>query len=161
MAGAILERQLTTARTARIKFDLARPTDDAELRRLLRENPMPGRIALSLEREPDYFADAQFPGEVKQTIVARDGERLVSAGCCTIRRRFVNGTARRVGYLGALRLDARQGGRFDILRRGYEFFRKLQADAPADFYFTSIAADNERARKFLEHGLPGLPRYEF
>ena len=52
-------------------------------------------------------------------------------------------------------------GRFDILRRGYEFFRELQTDNPADFYFTSIAADNAPARKFLERGLPGMPAYEF
>jgi len=60
-----------------------------------------------------------------------------------------------------LRLDAAYAGRFDILRRGYQFFRELQADAPADFYFTSIAADNERARRLLERGLPSMPRYEF
>jgi hypothetical protein len=60
-----------------------------------------------------------------------------------------------------LRLDASHTGRFDILRRGYEFFHELQADAPADFYFTSIAADNERARTLLERDLPGMPRYEF
>jgi hypothetical protein len=73
----------------------------------------------------------------------------------------VNGQPRRVGYLGGLRLDSRATGRFDILRRGYEFFRELQADRPADFYFTSIAADNFPARKFLERGLPGMPAYEF
>jgi hypothetical protein len=68
---------------------------------------------------------------------------------------------RLVGYLGGLRLDARSAGRFSILRRGYNFFRELQQEAPAEFYFTSIAADNERARAFLERGLPGMPRYEF
>jgi len=47
------------------------------------------------------------------------------------------------------------------LRRGYRFFHKLQSGAPADFYFTAIASDNERARKFLERGLPGMPVYEF
>jgi hypothetical protein len=65
-----------------------------------------------------------------------------------------------VGYLGGLRLDRRFAGRFDILRRGYNFFREVQQEAPADFYFTSIAADNKRARTFLERGLRGMPRYE-
>lgn len=161
MAGAILERELRTTSVARINFDLAGKTDDAEIRRLLRENPMRGQISLSLEREPDYFADARNPGEVKQTIVARDGERVTAAGACTIRQRFVNGKPARVGYLGGLRLDARYEGRFDILRRGYEFFRELQTPAPADFYFTSIAADNLRARNFLERGIRAMPLYEF
>lgn len=161
MAGPILERELTVARSGRVSFGVAGPGDDADIRRLLRATPLPGRISLSLEREPNYFADAELPGESKQTIVAREGGRLICAGCCSIRQRFVNGEPRRIGYLGGLRLDARQAGRFDILRRGYEFFREIQAGAPADFYFTSIAADNERARRLLERGLPGMPLYEF
>jgi hypothetical protein len=161
MAGATLERELTGKSAARVRFDIASPSDDADIRRLLRETPMAGRVSISLEREPNYFADADVVGETKQTIVARDKGRLVCVGSCAIRRRFVNGEPRRVGYLGGLRLDSQYAGRFDILRRGYEFFRELQAATPADFYFTSIAADNERARKFLERGITGMPIYEF
>ncbi len=161
MAGAILERELTAAPSRRFKFEIAGQADDPEIRRLLHENPMPGRISLSLEREPNYFIDAKLPGEVKQTIVSRDGGRLICVGCCTIRPRFVNGKPWRVGYLGGLRLDGPYAGRFDILRRGYEFFRELQVSSPAELYFTSIATDNLRARKVLERALPGMPRYEF
>jgi len=161
MAGNVIERQLTRTRTGRIRYTVATPNDDAEIRRLLRENPMPGRISLSLEREPNYFADANQPDEKKVTIIARDGGGVACVGSCTIRSRFINGTPRRVGYLGGLRLDARRAGRFDVLRRGYEFFQELQAAMPAEYYFTSIAADNDRARAFLERGLPGIPFYEF
>jgi hypothetical protein len=161
MEGTTLDRKLTTARTGRVPFALATQADDTDIRRLLRENPMPGQVAITLEREPDYFADAGLPGTVKQTIVANEGGRVVCVGSCTTRERFVNGQPYYVGYLGELRLDARVTGRFDILRRGYEFFRELQTDKPADFYFTSIAADNAPAQKFLERGLPGMPAYEF
>lgn len=161
MAGAILERKLTGARSGCIEFDIASEADDAEIRRLLRNNPTKGSISISLEREPHYFADSELPGEVKQTIVARQSKRIVCVGSCVIRERYINGKPRRVGYLGGLRLDAAYGGRFDIVRRGYEMFRLQQAEAPADFYFTSIASDNRRARKFLERGLPGMPLYEF
>src|SRR5689334_13084183 len=109
---------------------------------------MAGRISISLEREPDYFAGADLPGEIRQTVIARDGGGVVAVGGCTIRSRFVNGREMRVGYLASLRLDGRVAGRADILRRGYEFFRELQTEMPADFYFTSIAADNKRARQF-------------
>ena len=40
------------------------------------------------------------------------------------------------------------------------FFRDLQLDHPADFYFTSITADNVRSLRFLERGLPGMPVYK-
>lgn len=161
MAWAILERELTAPKAGGVSFSVATKEDDAEIRRLLRENPMPGRISLSLEREPNFFADANSSPETKNTIVARDGRRVVCVGSCCVRQRFVNGKPRTVGHLGGLRLDARVAGRFDILRRGYNYFRQLQRDDPADFYFTSIAADNQRARTFLERGLPGMPRYEF
>jgi hypothetical protein len=147
--------------TGCVRFALATEADDADIRRLLRENPTAGRISLSFEREPSWFADDGLPEQTKQTIVARQGEHVVCAGYCSIRRRFVNGAPRRVGYLGGLRLCSRLAGHFDILRRGYEFFRSLQAAAPADFYFTSIASDNHPARRFLERALPGMPAYEF
>ncbi|MDB6030473.1 MAG: hypothetical protein JWM16_811 [Verrucomicrobiales bacterium] len=161
MAGATLERKLMMARSTRVEFALATRADDAEIRRLLRENPTSGQIALTFEREPDYFVDSDWPGSEKQTIIAREDGRVVCVGNCCLRQRFVNGKACRVGYLGGLRLDRRVAGRFDILRRGYEFFRALQSNSPADYYFTSIAADNQPARKFLERGLPGMPTYEF
>lgn len=161
MAGTTLDRELTSKQGLRAPFALATHADDGEIRRLLRENPMPGQIALTLEREPDYFAGADCPGMAKQTIIANAGGRAACVGSCVIRERFVNGQPRRVGYLGGLRLDARVAGRFDILRRGYQFFRELQTGTPAEFYFTSIAADNTRARSFLERGLPGMPTYEF
>jgi hypothetical protein len=67
----------------------------------------------------------------------------------------------RAGYLGELRLDRAAHGRFDVLRGGYRFFHEQRATAPADIHFTSIAADNVRARRLLERSLPALPRYEF
>ena len=146
--------------TSKIEFSLATEADDPGIRRLLRENPMAGQISLSLEREPDYFTEARHSGARHQTIVACDRGGIVCVGTCSFRQRFVNGAPRRVGYLGGLRLDARLGGRFDILRRGYRFFHDLQRANPADFYFTAVAADNERARQFLERSLPGMPRYE-
>ena len=161
MAGTTLKSELTGTRISGVSFDIADRYDDADIRHLLVETPMAGQISISLEREPSYFADVGIADEIKQTIVAYDQMRLVCMGSCAIRQRFVNGKPCRVGYLGGLRLDHRYAGRFDILRRGYEFFRTLQTGVAADFYFTSIAADNVRARNFLERGVVGMPHYEY
>src|SRR5215469_6102172 len=99
MARDITDCKLT-ARSGRVEFAVANEGDDAEIRRLLRENPMAGEISLSLEREPHYFADANVLGETKQTIIARESGRVVCVGSCTIRQRFINGAPCRVGYLG-------------------------------------------------------------
>lgn len=161
MARTLPGSELVARRHSRTRFELATEADDPEIRRLLRDNWMAGPIAISLEREPNFFADADLLDETKRTIVAREDGRIVCVGSSTTRVRFVNGEPRTVAYLGGLRLDRSVAGRFDILRRGYEFFQELEADEPAVFYFTSIAAGNERARRFLERGLPGMPRYEF
>ena len=144
-----------------VRFALATRADDAAIRRLLRENPMRGAVRVGFEREPDYFRGADLAGGEDQTIVAHDGARLVCMGRCTRRECWVDGAARRVGYLAELRLDAAARGRFGILRDGYAFFHALQRDSPAELYFTSIAADNDRARRLLENGTRGLPAYAF
>ncbi len=155
MAGAAADRELST------HFAVATEADDSAIRRLLRDNPMRGAISLSFEREPDYFRGANLGSGEDHTIVAFENEKLVCMGRCTKRECWMNGALRRVGYLAELRLDAAARGRFSILRDGYRFFHELQRDDPASLYFTSIAADNDRARRLLERGARGLPGYEF
>lgn len=162
MAGTTLDRQLTE-RPAKsgVRFALATPEHDAAIRRLLRENPMRGAISLSFEREPDFFRSTGMASEREDTILAFSGGQLVCMGRCIVRPGWLDGAVRRVGYLGELRLDASAQGRFDILRRGYAFFRELQRADPADVYFTSIAADNHRAQRLLERGVRSLPTYRY
>lgn len=160
MDGANVACELKVKRGS-VEFSVATPEDDAEIRQLLRENPMRGAISISLEREPSYFAGCSLGKARDITIVARKNGRLVCLGSCSIRRRFVNGEARPVGYLGGLRLDRSVEGRFDILRMGYRFFEEIVREEEAEVYFTSIAADNFRARQFLEANLRGIPKYEF
>lgn len=163
MAGTIIESELTTRSvrpSSAIRFALATKADDTAIRRLLRENPMRGAISVSIEREPDYFHGTQIAGAEDQTILAFAHGRLVCMGRCSVRERYINGRIHRVGYLSELRLDHTVAGRFDILRRGYQFFHELNRDHQVDFYFTSITADNARSVRFLERGLPGMPKYE-
>lgn len=160
MAGTIIESELTRPRSPATRFALATETDDAAIRRLLRDNPMRGAISVSFEREPSCFRGSTIAGARDQVILALENKRLVCIGRCSVSDRHVNGKRRRVGYLSELRLDASARGRFDILRRGYQFFHELQHSDPADLYFTSITTDNERSLRFLRRGLPGLPAYE-
>lgn len=153
MAGPAADRELST------RFGVATEADDEALRRLLRENPMRGAIRLSFEREPNYFRGTQLAGGADETIVACADERLVCMGRCVQRECWVNGAAHRVGYLGELRLAAAARGRFSILRDGYRFFHSRQRHDPPVLHFTSIAADNTLARRLLERGARGLPRY--
>src|SRR5436190_23893400 len=105
MAGATLDGQLTRRgwrepSPGGVRFEIAAPEHDEAIRRLLRESVMDGDVALTFEREPDYFAGTHVAGAEDETVVALQSGAVVALASCSIRRRFVNGVPRRVGYLG-------------------------------------------------------------
>src|SRR6185436_9485087 len=96
---------------SRLSFELATPDDDADLRRLLRENPIAGSISLSFEREPCYFDAAIVEGPFHQTIVARESDsgRVIAFGNRSVRPLFVNGQVQDIGYMSQLRVNPKYG----------------------------------------------------
>ncbi len=162
MAGATIDSQLSAGMSTRVRFIMADKRHDGEIRRLLRDNPMPGEVTLTFEREPNFFIGSRLPGVMEdQTIIALEDDRVVCMGGCSVRWRYLNGKLQRVGYLSGLRLDHSAQGRFDIMRRGYQFFAESNQDASTTCFFTSIASDNARSLRILERGLPGMPHYRF
>lgn len=141
--------------------ELATREDEPELRRLLRDNPMPGAIRVSLEREPDAFVAAAIEGRPHATVVARDPvtRRLAGMGSRAVMDIFVNGAPARVGYLSQLRVDRAHRGRRLLLARGYAVLAAQHALDEEPFDLTSIVADNAPAQRLLAAGVPGLPTY--
>lgn len=165
MDGSAASGQLIVGNERRanndLHFQLATADHDAGLRRLLRENPLPGSISISLEREPEFFAAANIEGSEHQTIVATENGRVVATGSISARQRFINGEPMRVGYLSGLRLDRSCKGRPEIIRRGYDLFRNIHERGGPLIYLSSIIAGNRAALRFLERGLTGMPTYRF
>ena len=144
----------------RYRFELAGPADDADLRRILAETPMAGRISVAFRREPSYFAGAHVEGRFRQVVACRDTEsgRLVGFGVRSTSPRYVNGRPESVGYLSTLRLLAEHRNR-GLVARGYAFFRRLHADGQVRLYLTTIAEGNTTALTLLTSGRAGLPAY--
>lgn len=141
-----------------IALTLATRDDDGGIRRLLSSTPMPGRIRVRFEREPDYFAGCAPNTEV---LVARDGTRVVGVACRVIRKLYVNGVAENVGYLGQLRVDPAYRGQL-LTARGYRLMRELHADGRARGYYTTIVDGNAQAEGVLvRRARGGMPRYRF
>jgi hypothetical protein len=140
-------------------FGVATAQDDDEVRRMLRETSFPGQVSLSFERESDSLAAGQIEGDVHDIIVARERitNRIVAIASRSSRQRFVNGSPARVGYLGQFRVAPGCGGRRDLFSDGFEFCRSLHRRDTASIYLSSVIADNTRARRLLELGLPGWP----
>ena len=141
-----------------ITFGLATRDDDAGIRRLLATNPMPGRIRVRFEREPDYFAGC---APDTQVLVDRDGASVVGVACRVIRKLYVDGRPENVGYLGHLRVDRGYRGQL-LTARGYRVMRELHASAPPGGYYTTIVDGNAQAEGVLVRRPRGvMPRYRF
>lgn len=132
------------------RFELATAADDPGIRRLLVNNPVPGRITVTYEREPDYFLGCGTMGHFSQVLIARHvptGE-IIGLACRATRPLFINGTAEEVGYVGQLRVDRRFRGRW-LLALGMKFARELHSDGRVAGYITTIIEGNEVAKGVL------------
>jgi hypothetical protein len=143
-----------------MKFSLATPAHEPQLRQLARNEPMPGWIRLAFAHEPDWTASQQVLGDSAQTIVATNpGETVVGCGVRAIRRVYVNGQPRELGYLSGLR--SLPGARRALgLAQGYRFLRQLhEEDRRVPAYLTTIVEDNREAIRLLTAERAGLPAY--
>ena len=147
---------------SKITFELATPADDAELRRMLRENPMPGAISVSFEREPSYFVGAKVEGPFHQTVVARDQSsgKVVGMSSRSIRDVYLNGAVQSVGYFSQVRIAPDYRAMRRALGRALDFLRALHQDGRTRLYYTSIIEDNLPARRLFSAGLPGMPHLQ-
>ena len=143
-------------------FRLATPEDDPALRRLLRENPMPGSLALSYEREPNYFIAARMEGRFSQTLVNVEDATgaFLGMGSRVIRPMTLNGQVRELGYMGHLRVDQKRPwgmGLAQEVARSFRAYHELHQDGRVPFYLMSVISDNLAAIRLLTSGLPGMP----
>jgi hypothetical protein len=160
--GELISPCARDCRDRAVRFELATAAHDAGIRKLLRETPMRGRVSVTLEHEPSHFAAIAIEGTEQHSIVGLDErDRVIAVGNVSARTRFINGEPMRVGYLGGLRVAESHQGRASVVRRGYQLLRELHENDGPSIYLTSIIADNHRARRLLERGLPGMPTYRF
>lgn len=141
-----------------VAFALATPADDAGIRGLLASNPIPGRIRIRYEREPNYFAGVATMGKT-QVLVARANGRVVGVACRSVRSMYINGEPADVGYLGQLRVDPHFRGRWLVLR-GFRMLHELHRQSPPRGYVTTIVEGNDEAEGVLVRRARGpMPRY--
>lgn len=132
-----------------VSIDFASTDDDAAIRHLMRREPMPGRVAVTFEREPNFFRGCAVTGEDSRVLVARsEAGEVVAVACRSQRNVFVNGCEQRLGYLGQLRIDRRFRGRW-LVSRGFSLLRELHAASGMRAYLAFIIDGNTEATGVL------------
>lgn len=140
-------------------LERATPDDDAAVRALLRRTPMAGDIRVAFEREPALAHSAAVEGDRHHMFVVREGGRVTGVCSRVVRPVFFRGAPARIGYLGLLRTERPAAAVRHLLAEGFDACRATREPDELPFDFTSIMSDNLPARRLLERGLPGLPRY--
>jgi hypothetical protein len=146
----------------KFEFGLAGPADDAAIRRLLADNPMPGTVTVAFEREPDYFLGHGVMGDRCVTAKAVDtaSGKLAGLMCFAEADRYVGGAVRRVGYVGQIRVDHRYRG-YLMPMRATAFVRGLAGGDWPDLWLSAIVADNPGALEIFAHkSRPSFPQLE-
>ena len=153
-----MARALTGGRV--IDLRVADEGDDADLRAMLRGNPMPSWVTMTVEREPSFLDSLNRFG-CELAVIARDNDNGSPVGMysCAEHHVHIDGQPTTLGYLGGLRVNPAYRHRLRVLREGYASIRALSGVRNPSLWYTSVAAENAPARRLLEAGLPGLPRY--
>ena len=145
-----------------IRFRPSVGADADGIRRLLRATPFGGRISLTLEADPDHREELCGAGRRQIVVAARESapDEILGLAERAGHTLWVDRESTRIGYLAQLR---RMPGEKITLRRmryGYDLLERERQPDELPFDYTSILAENASARRLLERGLPGLPRYE-
>ncbi len=144
---------------SRYQISMAGADDDVPLRALMASEWIEGRAAITLRREPSYFAGCRLRGDRVQTVVVRDlstGE-VVCVGSRCVAPAFIGGVPRSVAYLADLRIH-REHRNGTLVWRVFRFLRALHEADPLPTY-TLIYDDNDAALGSLVGGRAGLPHY--
>lgn len=138
------------------KLQLAKIDNDKQIRKLLADNPMPGSIQVSFEREPNFFNSLPIQGKKNQVIIAKKDEKVVAVGTRSIQEVFINKKRSNVGYLSNLRIDKKHREK-GILTKGMTFLKHL--DKGVDFYYSTIVDKNNIAKRIFLANKPDYPKF--
>ncbi|MDG0025480.1 hypothetical protein [Trinickia sp. Y13] len=139
------------------RFSIAQPDDDAQLRARMAADWIEGAVALSLRREPSYFAASRLQGAM-QTIVCREAatDAIVATLARSVATVLLDGVPQRAALVSDLRVDRAHRGR-GLVARLFGELRALHEAEPLPCY-TLVYEDNEAALRSLASGRPGMPR---
>jgi hypothetical protein len=141
---------------------MALASDDAALRELFRQTPLPGTFEVTLEHEPCYFHSVADAARHDVFVGTRDG-RVIGCGSRVTRESWWEGKESLTAYLGDLRCHPSMQRRAGwLIRDGYRALAGVAAESPTSVTWTAVFEENTTARKVLA-GRPAkskmLPAY--
>jgi hypothetical protein len=142
------------------ELSLANHEDSPGIQKVFDDVDFKGDISVKFTRAPDPYVSFQNDGDNIILPIVRDPDtqEIIAVGTCVIRKEFVNGIVRNVGYLTGLKIMERYQKRLNCIRQAYEFLGQQTASYGL-YYYTTILKSNEAAIRLLEKRHHGMPPY--
>jgi ribosomal protein S18 acetylase RimI-like enzyme len=138
----------------RIKIREATNADNDALLALTRATPMGGRIALRIDREPDFFALLRARGDAIVYVATHD-EEVIGCLSAAIHTSYVRGSLEKIAHVGDMKVHPNFRGRRVTLRLIAALQVHLQSEG-VDVCFSLVADGNKPVMTIAEgkHGTP-------
>jgi hypothetical protein len=147
-------------RNDKFSISLAKPEDAAQLLKIYECGDFKGNISVLYTRRPDPFKSLMFEGEkvVIPTVTDIENNVIVGMGVCIIRKAYINGEVKNVGYLTGLKGLPEYRKRVPSISEVYKYLHELTKN-DVDMYYTTILKENESVQKMLEKKRKNMPEY--
>ena len=148
------------SRNDRYEIRLAKPEDAAQLLKIYECGEYSGHISVLFTRRPDPYVSLMHEGDKVVIPIVTDKENgmIVGMGACMIRKAYINGEVKNVGYLAGLKGLPEYRKRVPYILDVYRFLQEQTKDA-VDIYYTTILQENVAAQKMLEKKRKNMPEY--
>lgn len=149
-------------RNDRYTLRLAEHDDAAGIKKVFESGEFPGGISIQFLRGEDPFTSLQNDGDKAIVLIIVDTitNEIIAVGACIIRKAYVNGGIKNVGYLTGLKVLPQYHRKVSIIPKAYEFLYQVTKD-DIDLYYTTILTDNIPAQKLLEKKRKNMPEYKY
>lgn len=146
--------------SSKYQYSLATAADGKDLLALYESDPFTGAISLLYTRRPNPYTSFSREGDRIILPIMRDttNGRLCGAGCCVLRKAYVNGVIKNTAYLTGLKIAPDYQRRIPYIANVYQKMFSL-TEAEVDLYYTTILKENIPAQKLLEKRRRGMPEY--
>lgn len=141
-----------------MKIRKAAQADNAALLALARQAPMDAKLAVNIDRSPDYFSLAGLQGNDPAIFVAEKDGKLIGAVGISFRDVYFKGEKIRIGYIGGIKIDHTCGNSF-VAFRLMKHVAEYLSDTPVKFGVILVMGEN-RAMNALLSGRAGIPPFD-
>ena len=144
----------------KIILSLATDDDNEGMNKVFESGRFDGGFSVQFLRKPEPLQSFRKDGNTAKILIMKDALTLevIAVGGCVIRREYLDGVVKRVGYLTGLKILPAYQKKVRCIAEAYQFLHDNTKDE-VDIYYSTILSSNTGAQKLLEKKHKNMPSY--